>query len=316
MAPMERLSDAHLHFFTREVLRFYARQTDEYGSLKDPAPRVAERLGISTPPQEPTDLAALWAEQLDRRQVSRAFLFGSVPGEQQAVSRAVEAFPHKFVGFQMLNPRDPKAARLIADIAAKGLRGLLLFPAMHHFFPDDDTCLETCKLARQHRLIVFIHIGPLRIVIQEKLGGGRTVQENFGEARRLGKALHGFPEVPFIVPHFGCGQLAGLLEVARETRNLFLDTSSSNSWMQQSPDYPNLESVFGRVLEEKAFGPERLLFGTDSTVFPRGWRKDIYETQRTALNRLGVAPYERQLIFSRNLERLAERSGVPAKSTA
>lgn len=316
MAPMESLSDAHLHFFTREVLRFYARQSAEFGSLKDPAPRVAERLGISAPPREPTDLAALWAEQLDRHHVSRAFLFGSVPGEQQAVSRAVEAFPHRFIGFQMLNPRDPEAARLITDIAAKGLRGVMLFPAMHHFFPDDDTCLETCRLARQHRLIVFIHIGPLRIVIQEKLGRSGAIQESFGEARRLGKALRGFPEVPFIVPHFGCGQLAGLLEAARETRNLFLDTSSSNSWIQQSPDYPDLESVFGRVLEDKAFGPERLLFGTDSTVFPRGWRKDIYETQRMALDRLGVAPHERQLIFSRNLERLADRSGVSANSRA
>ena len=127
MAPMEALCDAHLHFFTREVLCFYARQSAEYRALEDPAARVARRLGISLPPGEPEDLAASWAEQLDRHQVSRAFLFGSVPGEQQAVSRAVAAFPHKFAGFQMLNPLDPQAGRATADIAAKGLRGLLLF---------------------------------------------------------------------------------------------------------------------------------------------------------------------------------------------
>ncbi len=310
MVSMETLSDAHLHFFTRDVLRFYARQSAAFGALKDPATRVAERLGISAPPREPADLAALWADQLDRRQVSRAFLFGSVPGEQQSVSRAVEAFPHKFIGFQMLNPRDPKASRQIADIAAKGLRGLLLFPAIHHFFPDDHACLQTCRLARQYRLMVFVHLGPLRIVIQEKLGIAGASQEGFGEPRRLGKVLQDFPEVPFIVPHFGCGRLAGLLEPARETRNLYLDTSSSNSWMRQAPEFPDLESVFGRMLEEKAFGPERLLFGTDSTVFPRGWRKDIYEAQRTALDRLGVAPHERQCIFSSNLERLAGQSGA------
>ena len=172
MAPMERLCDAHLHFFTREVLRFYARQSAEYGALKDPTTRVAERLGISPPPREPEDLAAQWAEELERHHVSRAFLFGSGPGEQRSVSRAVEAFPQRFVGFQMLNPRDPEAARATADIAAKGLRGLLLFPAMHLFFPDDPACLDTCRLARKYGLIVFVHIGPLRIVIQEKLGGG------------------------------------------------------------------------------------------------------------------------------------------------
>lgn len=316
MAPMETLCDAHLHFFTREVLHFYARQSAEYRALEDPATRAAERLGISPPPREPQDLAALWAQQLDRHQVSRAFLFGSVPGEQRSVSRAVTAFPRKFVGFQMLNPLDPEGGRTIADIAARRLRGLLLFPAMHRFFPDDPACLETCRLAREYGLIVFVHVGPLRIVIQEKLGGGGATQPRYGDARRLGNALRAFPEVPFIVPHFGCGRLAAVLESARETRNLYLDTSSSNSWMQQEPDPTDLETVFGKMLAEKAFGPERLLFGSDSTVFPRGWRKDIYLAQRAALDRLGVSSRERRLIFSGNLERLLETAGAAGRPTA
>ena len=316
MALMDALCDAHLHFFTREVLCHYARQSAEYRTLEDPATRVAQRLGISLPPGEPQDLAALWAEQLDRHQVSHAFLFGSVPGEQRSVARAVAAFPHKFSGFQMLNPLDPQAGRATADIAARGLRGLLLFPAMHRFFPDDPACLETCRQAGQHGLIVFVHLGPLRIVIQEKLGGGGGIRESYGDPRRLGNALRAFPEVPFIVPHFGCGLLAEVLDSARETRNLYLDTSSSNSWMQQGPEPTDLETVFGKMLEEKAFGPERLLFGSDSTVFPRGWRKDIHLAQREALDRLGISPRERRLVFSGNLERLLRPSGAATRSTA
>lgn len=316
MALMDALCDAHLHFFTREVLCFYARQSAEYRALEDPATRVAQRLGISLPPGEPQDLARLWAEQLDRHRVSRAFLFGSVPGEQKAVSQAVAAFPRKFAGFQMLNPLDPEAGRTTADIAAKGLRGLLLFPAMHRFFPDDPACLAICRLAGQHGLMVFVHLGPLRIVIQEKLGGGGAIRESYGDPRRLGNALRAFPEVPFIVPHFGCGLLTEVLDSARETRNLYLDTSSSNSWMQQGPEPTDLETVFGKMLEEKAFGPERLLFGSDSTVFPRGWRKDIYLAQRAALDRLRVSSRERRLIFSGNLERLLRPSGAATRPTA
>ena len=78
MALMEALCDAHLHFFTRKVLCFYARQSAEYRALEDPAARVAQRLGISLPPGQPQALAALWAEQMDRHQVSRAFLFLSL----------------------------------------------------------------------------------------------------------------------------------------------------------------------------------------------------------------------------------------------
>ena len=164
--------------------------------------------------------------------------------------------------------------------------------------------------------MVFVHVGPLRIVIQEKLGGGDAIQPSYGDPRRLGNALRAFPEVAFIVPHFGCGRLAGLLEAARATRNLYLDTSSSNSWMLHGPEPTDLETVFGTMLEEKAFGPERLLFGSDSTVFPRGWRKDIYLAQRAALDRLGVSSRERRLIFSGNLERLLRPSGDATRSTA
>jgi predicted TIM-barrel fold metal-dependent hydrolase len=110
--------------------------------------------------------------------------------------------------------------------------------------------------------------------------------------------------------------LAGVLESARESRNLYLDTSSSNSWMQQAPEFTDLETVFGKILEEKAFGPERLLFGSDSTVFPRGWRTDIHRTQRAVLDRLGVSSRERQLVFSRNLERLLEPAGGATRPTA
>ena len=85
--------------------------------------------------------------------------------------------------------------------------------------------------------------------------------------------------------------------------------------MQQGPSPTDLETVFGTMLEEQAFGPERLLFGTDSTVFPRGWRKDIYLAQREALDRLGISSRERRLLLSGNLERLLRPSGAAARST-
>jgi hypothetical protein len=40
---------------------------------------------------------------------------------------------------------------------------------------------------------------------------------------------------------------------------------------------------------DKTDGPERLLFGTDSSFFPRGWHRAIYETQVNALDTAGVA---------------------------
>jgi len=73
------------------------------------------------------------------------------------------------------------------------------------------------------------------------------------------------PQVNFVIPHFGAGYLKEALMVASQCSNVYLDTSSSNSWMRYSG--VDLKEVFGRALA--AAGPQRLLFGTDSSYFPR-----------------------------------------------
>ena len=55
-------------------------------------------------------------------------------------------------------------------------------------------------------------------------------------------------------------------------------------------------------------GSERLLFGTDSSFFPRGWQQAIYEQQRAALEAIGAAPEVQQTIFAGNFERLFRES--------
>ena len=76
-----------------------------------------------------------------------------------------------------------------------------------------------------------------------------------------------------------------------------LDTSSSNSWMR----YEGLElkTVFRRVLDSA--GASRLLFGTDSSFFPRGWNYEVYEAQQRALLDIGVSSSDARLMLERNL---------------
>jgi uncharacterized protein len=83
--------------------------------------------------------------------------------------------------------------------------------------------------------------------------------------------------------------------------NLHLDTSSSNAWMKYYPGL-TLESVFRQALA--VAGPERLLFGTDSSFFPRGWQQPIYTAQRAALETIGVGADVQEKIFGGNFNRL------------
>ena len=83
--------------------------------------------------------------------------------------------------------------------------------------------------------------------------------------------------------------------------DIYLDTSSSNSWVKYSPNR-NLHAVFGTALE--VVGSERLLFGTDSSFFPRGWQSSILRTQQAILSDLGVARQEQEAVFGANFDRL------------
>ena len=51
-------------------------------------------------------------------------------------------------------------------------------------------------------------------------------------------------------------------------------------------------------------GPERLLFGTDSSFFPRGWQRPIFDTQVEALDRLNLTAADVDLILGGNFDRL------------
>ncbi|PYV37101.1 MAG: hypothetical protein DMG06_28945 [Acidobacteria bacterium] len=114
--------DAHLHFFSRQVFAFYARQAPDLKGMADPTALAIARLGVESPP-EPAALAKRWVAELDRYQVEHAVLFGSAPGEQELVACTVRAHSDRFVGFQMSNPRAPNAQAVLEDIISKGLRG-------------------------------------------------------------------------------------------------------------------------------------------------------------------------------------------------
>jgi uncharacterized protein len=81
---------------------------------------------------------------------------------------------------------------------------------------------------------------------------------------------------------------------------VYLDTSSSNSWMRY--EGLDLKTVFRRALD--VAGPGRLLFGSDSSFFPRGWNAGVFQAQVAALQELGVSEADAGLIFGGNLQRL------------
>jgi hypothetical protein len=294
------IHDAHCHFLSS---RFYeALGREKYGSDGGVGPeRVAGELGWD-PAGPPDTLAARWISELDRHGVSRAGLIASVPGDEDSVGAAVARHPSRFVGFFALNPVAPdareRAQHAFRDL---GLRCVCLFSAMHRYRLDDERVAALFEIAAANRGVVFAHCGYLSIEARAKFGLRSTFDFRLGDPLALATIAASFPTVPVIVPHFGSGFFREALMAAESCANIHFDTSSSNSWIKFVPGL-TLTEVFRRALA--VAGPDRLIFGTDSSFFPRGWRKVIHGAQQSILDELGVEPQTVLKVFSGNFERL------------
>jgi uncharacterized protein len=294
------LNDAHCHFFSSGFLE---RLTKDVPGLPDEgrAAAVAGRLGWDDPAG--TDvLSDRWALELDRHHVSRAALIASIPGDEDSVAAAVRRYPRRFVGFFMFNPLAgdvrPRLERAFGEL---GLRCVCLFPAMHRFALDDERVGEVFEAAAAHKAGVFVHCGVLSVGVRTKLGLPSPFDFRLGDPLAVSAIASRFPHVPVIIPHFGAGFFREALIAADQCPSIHLDSSSSNAWLKYHAGL-TLETVFRQALS--VVGGQRILFGTDSSFFPRGWVSAVRDSQLAALGAAQASAGDRASIVGGNFDRL------------
>jgi len=284
------LNDVHCHFFSAPF----------FAALGGDAALAALQWDAPGPSDA---LADRWAAELDRHGVSRAALIASIPGDPGSVAAAVRRHPTRFVGFFMVDPTQANAAVSAAyAIDRDGLRAICLYPAMHRYSLYDERARRVIDVAAARPgTAVFVHCGVLSVGVRRKLGLPSPFDIRFSNPVDLHAIGLAYPNVPFIVPHFGAGYFREALMVADLCPNVVLDTSSSNAWMRYQPGL-TLAAVFRDALA--VAGPDRVIFGSDSSFFPRGWVSNVYEQQSTALDEIGANAEARERIFSGNFDRL------------
>ena len=290
------IADAHAHFFSRGFFRTLGR---EAGVAADADAVLPSRLGWEAP-QDDEALADRWVAELDRHHVGRIMLIASVPGDETSVATAARRHPDRIAGAFMFNPGAPEASgRLAQAFAHPGLRTICLFPAMHHVRLDHESVHAVFAAAVTHQRAVFVHCGLLSVGARKKLGLPSPFDLRLGDPLAVAALAVRYPSVPVIIPHFGAGLFREALMAAQAAPNILLDTSSSNSWM--TLERLTLRDVFARALD--VLGPRRLLFGTDSSFFPRGWQRAIYDEQRAVVTDLGADEAAQTLLFGGNFMR-------------
>jgi uncharacterized protein len=297
-----RVMDAHAHFFSYpfflqfvEALRQQLPGDDPYGGL-------ARRLGWELPTADAVALGSRWVQEMDKHGLERMVLIASMPEDEGSILAAARAFPERILGYFMLDPTKPDAIERTRGALAGGLRGVCLFPAMHRFHVWEERCYPVYEAAQAAGAIVFTHFGILKMGIRDKLELPSKFDMRYSNPIDLHRVAKDFPGTTFVVPHFGCGFLREALIVGDQCANVCVDTSSSNAWVKTMPIPLDLKEVFRSAL--RVFGPERILFGTDSTFLPRGWRRDIFEAQVQILKALEVPHQQIGLIFGGNLARV------------
>ena len=147
-----------------------------------------------------------------------------------------------------------------------------------------------------------MHCGVLKVGFREKLNLPAPFDLSVASPLALRKACTQFPNIRFILPHLGSGMFRELLMLADTAPNVFADTSAIGSWGRYNEARPTEAQVLSHAVD--VLGAERLLFGTDSTFFPRGWRRDVFDAHLKVFEEAKLDAKQVGAILGGNLERL------------
>jgi hypothetical protein len=284
------VADAHVHLFSHGFFSLLGQQK------QCPLSDVMSTLGWPAPPEDPVELAGQWAAELDRHGVARAAVIASIPGDEASSVAGASAYPARLVSAAMVNPLDPAQLARLSDHPP---RMICLFPAMHRYGLHDE---RVTALLDATGGPVFVHCGALSVGVRGRLGLPSLFDMRFSNPVDLHAVALRYPRRPFVIPHFGAGYWREALMVADLCPNVYLDTSSSNSWMKLQPGDVDLAAVFRRT--RAVTGAERLLFGTDSSFFPRGWHRAVFDDQVAAMRVAGFDAADAQAVLAGNFQRL------------
>ncbi len=249
------------------------------------------------PEQDPPDdetQAKRWAEEIEQYGL-RAVGFVTGGGNDH-LAALTALYPETFVGFahNYLFAEDAAAElkRAVNDLGFRGYK--LLAPGLDRPI-EDEAAYPVWEMCAELDIPVLVHFGVMGS------GGGLATHENINPLK-LHNVAKDFPDVTFVIPHFGCAWVRETLQLCWACRNVSIDTSGSNQWIRWVPGDLTIKELFRKYLG--TIGPERIIFGSDSSWFPRGFAVRYLQDQIRDAREIGMSQEQLQLIFGGNAARL------------
>lgn len=303
MIGLYKIFDAHVHFYSNSYFKFLIKQKQNRADINTELRNLAAKGHIEIPGEDPEQLAKRWIDIMDKWKLERLLLFGSIPGDEDSVVKAVHAFPTRFNGIFTVDPN----SNVLMENAAKRMKedklsGIFLYPSLYHISVNDEWLYPLYNLIQECKGIIFVHFGKLIMRPRDFADIPTITNEKFSNPKDLIPIAKMFPGIKFIIPNFGAGKLAEVLLTGQECKNVYVDTAGSNSWITDHPDKPDMRRVFHKFLD--IFTPSRIVFGSDSGLLPRGYRYDIVDNQLKLVQEMRLPLADIKKIFYENLSSL------------
>ncbi len=210
--------------------------------------------------KHPADPLGVYLQRMQQEGIDRAVIVHPEPygDDHRLMLHCLEREPEILRGTSLFYPKDPDAPKKLVDLVAQQPRIISTrFHAhrgkeMYLDSFDDKGVRALWEQAVELELIIELHIGP-------------------DYAEQVGKVLRDIPETVLLIdhlaePHMGSAvEYAHVLELGRrraEYHKVYMKLSGLSHFAQDAPLYESAKPFTQRVME--AFGPERLVWGSDS----------------------------------------------------
>src|SRR3989344_2774380 len=271
--------DGHAHMITESIAK----------SMKI-SPHILKYMNQEWAKHSVKEHVESWIDAMDKNEIEKT-VFMATAHLNEDFTEFINS-SNRFVGFARINPLLPNALDILKAEYNNSMKGVKLYATNDGFDVSCD-CNPIYEYCEKMKLPIVIHFGMT-------IGGKSDLFH--GNPVMLSRVLRDFPNINFTIAHFGAGFFRELLMLKYKQDNLFVDTSGTNNWIDYQDNPFSLKDVFEKTI--KVFTPQNIIFGSDTIIFPGGYRENILKEQRGILDELRLSEKDKEDIMYNNAKKV------------
>lgn len=275
--------DGHAHFFNKKT---FGSNFPKNFKMTEAMKKMASTMDHTM--EENRDA---WIKAMDKEGIEKTVFMSTSTLNEEFTSFINSS--DRLVGFATLNPELPNAVEIVKKELENGMQGVKLYATNGQYNIGSDKTFPFYEYCENNQIPITIHSG---VTI------GPTADLFTGNPVHISRVLSAFPELRVLMAHFGAGYFREVLMLKYKRENLYVETSGTNNWIPFQDNFHTLKDVFKKSID--IFTPDRIVFGTDTRIFPDGYRTGILNEQQKILDELNVSSQDKEKIMYGNMAKL------------